>query len=68
MNKRTVCLIFVWIFLNLLLSIFWPDIKEAANASRACEAIGGESFLWLVPSEVVFALSMLWKKKERADG
>lgn len=68
MNKRTVCLILIWIALNLLLSIFWPDIKEAANASRPCEAYGGESLLWLVPSEVVFVLSMLWDKKERTDG
>ena len=68
MSKRTICLILIWISLNLLLSIFWPDIEEAANASRPCEAVGGEAFLWLAPSEVVFALSMLWKDKERTDG
>ena len=68
MKKRTACLILIWVFLNLTLSLFWSDIKEIANATRYCEAVGGEAFLWLVPSEVVFALSMLWKDEERADG
>ena len=68
MKKRTACLILIWVALNLLVSIFYPSIKDAVSAKRPCEAVGGEAFLWLVPSEVVFALSMLWKDKERADG
>ncbi len=68
MKKRTLRLIIIWAALCLILSIFWPVIKETANASRPCDAVGGEAFLWLVLSEVVFVLSMLWDKKEGADG
>lgn len=68
MKKRTLRLIVIWAVLCLILSVFYPGIKEAANASRPYAAVGGEVFLWLVPSEVVFALAMLWNKKERADG
>lgn len=68
MKKRTMCLIITWTVLCLMLAIMYPSIKDAANSSRYCEAVGGEAFLWLLPSEVVFALSMLWNKKERADG
>ena len=68
MKKRTLCLLVIWAVLCLILSIIYPAIKEAANATRPFPAVGGEMFLWLLPSEVVLAISMLWDKKERNDG
>ena len=68
MKKRIICLILIWTVLCLMLATMYPAIKDAANSSRYSDAIGGEVFLWLVPSEVVLALSMLWEKKEKADG
>ena len=68
MKKRTMCLIIIWTVLCLMLAIMYPSIKDAANSSRYSEAVGGEAFLWLMPSEVVLALSMLWNNKENADG
>lgn len=68
MKKRTMCLIITWTVLCLMLAIMYPSIKDAANSSRYCEAVGGEAFLWLMPSEVVLAFSMLWEKEKSFDG
>lgn len=68
MKKKTLFLLLIWVVLCLMVAVMYPTVKDAANASRPCAAVGGEAFLWLMPSEVVFALSMLFDKKERADG
>lgn len=68
MKKRTMLLIIIWTVLCLMIAIMYPSIKDAANSSRYSEAVGGEAFLWLMPSEVVLVLSMLWEKEKREDG
>ena len=66
--KRTLLLLLIFALLCLVLSVFWPAIKESANAKRPASAIGGEYVLWFIPSEIVFALSMLFEKKGKKGG
>ena len=54
--KKTSWLIVLWLSLNLLLLILWPSIREIANASRPCDAIGGEYLLWLLPTVMFMCL------------
>ncbi len=59
--------ILLWAVLMLAVAMMWPGVKEYANASRPCEGIGGEYFLWMFPSMIVYAASMLLSNKETDD-
>ena len=51
----------------LAVAMMWPEVKIVANAARPCEAIGGEYFLWLFPSMIIYGLSMVFGNKETDD-
>lgn len=63
--KKIIIYILIWAVLCLFLSIFWPYIKDAANASRPGDALGGEMFLWLCPPMIVYAFSKIVSRKGR---
>ena len=65
--KRIRFLVLMWIAMYLVLLIFWPVIKETANASRPCDAIGGEYLLWVLPT-VTFICLMPDTREEKKNG